>query len=44
MFAYFCPSLSIEPNFPLRQGGEPIYCHGPHKWWITASGPQKQLI
>jgi len=28
----------------LEQGGEPIYYHGPHKWWIIAGGPQKQLI
>ena len=26
------------------RGGEPFYHHGPHKWWIIAGGPQKQLI
>jgi len=24
--------------------GKPIYYHGPHKWWNTAGGSQKQLI
>jgi len=22
------------------RGGEPIYYHGPHKWWIIAGGPK----
>jgi len=32
---------STSNNLVYTRGGEPIYYHLPHKWWIIASGPQK---
>ena len=36
--------LCYSWNYALKQGGEPIHYHGPHKWWIITGGPQKQFI